>query len=191
MRAGWPALLVCCLFASAVLAQTKGEEPTVKPATADSAAPAPAPKLKRHSPRFAAIASAVLPGAGQVYNRKYWKLPIIYGGAAAFGYLIATNYREYKLRRDAIVARTANPGQVPTDPYADQYSTEDLLVLSSDYRRNLEWSVLGAVLLYTLNIVDANVDAHLFHFDVSNDLSLHWQPSLTPQAAGVSLAFSF
>jgi hypothetical protein len=80
---------------------------------------------------------------------------------------------------------------VPTDPFADQYSTEDLLVLSSEYRRNLEWSVLGAVLLYTLNIVDANVDAHLFHFDVSNDLSLQWQPSFTPQAAGVSLAFKF
>ncbi|TVR77031.1 MAG: hypothetical protein EA412_12140 [Chitinophagaceae bacterium] len=124
-----------------------------------------------HSPARAAFLSAVLPGAGQVYNRKYWKLPIIYAGFAGLGYSIYFNAGEYRNFRNAILTRLDdNPDT--TDPYEDIYTTENLITLKNYYRRNLDISVVASILLYALNIIDATVDAHLFEFDVSDDLSL-------------------
>ncbi len=148
-----------------------------------------------HSPKKAAIMSALLPGLGQIYNKKYWKLPIIYGGAAATGYLIYFNAGEYKRFKTAyIYATDDDPATIPEFPNA---SAAQLKIYRDNYRRNLELSIMGAALLYTLNIVDAVVDAHLFDFDVSNDLSLHFTPGLQQSSGlnmfspGVTITLSF
>ena len=134
-----------------------------------------------HSPKKATMFSAVLPGAGQIYNKKYWKAPIIYAIGGGLGYLAYTNYKTYDGYRDIIVKRTATPDSIPFDDiYADKYSTDNLLVIQNGFRTNFEYASVGLFLIYVLQIVDATVDAHLFYFDISDDLSLNIKPSIWP-----------
>lgn len=152
-------------------------------------------KEKIHSPRLAAIYSAVLPGLGQVYNRKYWKLPIIYAGAGISAYLIRYNYtiynnihKSYRYRKDLLTETHIGTFSVKTisgklTVDLDQFSDEDLISLQNSYRRDLDLSVLLVVGIYGLNIIDAVVDAHLFNFDVSNNLSFHFTPEWMPGTA--------
>lgn len=131
---------------------------------------------KRHSPKKAAFLSAVLPGAGQVYNRKYWKVPIIYGGFAGLGYAIGINQKRFNdyrvgfkiVANDSLISSYVVDGQ--------SYSQSQLKELKDFYARNRNLSVIFATVLYTLNIIDAAVDAHLFEFDVSEDLSMRIEP---------------
>lgn len=130
--------------------------------------------LSEHSPRKATILSAVVPGAGQIYNKKYWKLPIIYGGFGILGYFIIDNHANYSAFKEAYKIRTdGNPNTVDKFPL---YSPEGLLQAKSYYRRNTELSVIFTVVLYALNIIDAAVDAHLYDYDISEDLSLKVRP---------------
>ena len=123
----------------------------------------------------AALMSAVLPGAGQVMNQKYWKLPILYGAAGALVYFIHTNNSEYQKYRNAIIARNDdNPETVDEFP---RFTDEDLTVRKDFYRRNRDLSYILAGVLYTLNIIDAYVDSQLMDFDVSDNLTLH--PSIS------------
>lgn len=132
---------------------------------------------KYHSPKKAALFSMVLPGLGQAYNKKYWKLPVIYVGAAGLSYLInfeQTNYIKY---------RTAYKYRIDGDPltidnYVGKYTDESLNNLQTFYHRYRDLSVIAAATLYLLNIIDASVDAHLFTFDVSDDLSFKIHPAL-------------
>lgn len=134
-----------------------------------------------HSPKKATIFSAVLPGAGQVYNKKYWKAPIIYAIGGGLGYLAYTNFKKYDGYRDIIIKRTATPEGVEFDDiYKDIYSTDNLLVIQNGFRTNFEYASVGLFLIYVLQIVDATVDAHLFYFDISDDLSLNVKPSIWP-----------
>jgi hypothetical protein len=119
----------------------------------------------------AALMSAILPGAGQVYNKKYWKVPVIYGGAFVLGYFIKTNNTEYKKFKEAIVER--NDGDSTTVDDYPRYTDEDLKARKDYYRRNRDLCYIFAGLLYTLNIIDAYVDSQLMNFDVSDNLSLH------------------
>jgi hypothetical protein len=119
--------------------------------------------------------SAVLPGAGQVYNRKYWKTPIIWAGIGACGYFIRSNHLFYKDYKDALIQRNDTSIKEP-DKYFEIYSTDQLITLQDQYRQNRDLLIIAASLVYVLNIVDALVDAHLFSFDVSDDLSFNWQP---------------
>lgn len=130
---------------------------------------------KPHSPRLATILSAVAPGAGQIYNRKWWKLPIIYGGFAGLGYAIAFNTQEYNTYKDAYLIRV-DDDSTNVDQFDGIYTDANLLELQEFYRRNRDFAIVGAFVLYVLNIVDANVDAHLFDFDVSEDLSMKIEP---------------
>lgn len=129
-----------------------------------------------HSPRRAALFSTFLPGLGQVYNKKYWKLPILYAGA--FGLIYSINF----CNTTYIDYRTAYRIRLDNDPNTiDQYPKETdsrLEALTKSYHRFRDLSILGATLLYVLNIVDATVDAHLYTFDVSDDLSLNLQPAI-------------
>lgn len=135
----------------------------------------------KHSVKKATLLSAVLPGAGQVYNKKYWKLPIIYGAFAGLGYLIAFNNKEYRNYEDALVARLDDdPNTIDTE-YQDKYTDENLRTLSDYYHSNRDLSIVVTVLVYALNIIDAHVDAHMYTFDVSDDLSLQVQPTLIPK----------
>jgi hypothetical protein len=151
-----------------------------------------------HSPKKAALLSALLPGAGQVYNHKYWKVPIVYGALSTATYFFISNRHYYRIYRDAYLndLKEDEPGYVPSEFAEKNISKEQLRAEADRNRRNMELSVLGFGLLYGLQIIDATVDAHLFSFDVSDDLSLQWSPVLIPHrsqeiASGLSLNFSF
>lgn len=146
----------------------------------------------RHSPRKATLLSAVLPGAGQVYNRKYWKVPIVAAGLGVSYWFIQENRSQYNYYRDAYVAIIdGDPATV--DPFDGQASAGAVLNVAETYRRWRDLSVVAFGLVYVLNVMDAAVDAHFVRFDVSEDLSLQVAPSL-PLAAqgafGVGLALT-
>ncbi len=147
---------------------------------------------EEHSPKAAGLASAIIPGLGQAYNKKYWKIPIIYAGLATAGYFIYYNYtiysnfqEAYRLRGDGDTATNLSSFDVwyitgTETIYLDGYESSQLSELSNIYRRNGDLSVIISAGIYALNIIDAVVDAHLFEFDVSDDLSLHVQPFYSP-----------
>ncbi|MDY0216742.1 MAG: DUF5683 domain-containing protein [Bacteroidales bacterium] len=137
-------------------------------------------KIALHSPKKAAIYSAVLPGLGQVYNQKYWKIPIVYAGLGGSAYFFYANNKEYQVFRKELQARFLNETENLNPKFAN-YSESNLVSLKNYYQRNRELSILVAVVVYALNILDASVDAHLFSFDVSDDLSFSIQPFTSPQ----------
>ena len=140
------------------------------------------------SPKKAALLSLV-PGLGQVYNKKYWKVPIIYAGLITSAYYINDNHHQYKAYKKAYLIRIDNDPDT-TDDYVGQYSSNDLIVLKDFYRRNREISILCFVGVYILNIVDASVDAHLFDYDISENISLNVSPLSTKDFSGISLTLN-
>ena len=140
-------------------------------------------------PKKAGLYSAILPGAGQVYTKQYWKIPIIYAGLITSAYYIKKNNDSYQLYKNTYLNRLNGSN---SDEFYGQYSNADLEILSNHYRRNREISILCFFGAYILNIVDASVSAHLFDYDVSNDLSLHIQPIYFSKenATGLSLSFN-
>ena len=137
------------------------------------------------SPRKAAILSSTLPGLGQIYNKKYWKIPIIYTGLLTSAYYINDNNVQYKLYKDAYLKRLDN--NPDNDDFVGEYSSGDLLILKDFYRRNREVSILCFVGTYIINVLDASVDAHLFDYDISEDISLQITPTSTANFNGLSL----
>ena len=145
---------------------------------------------KTHSPQFAGIASAILPGAGQVYNHKYWKVPIVYAALATAGFFAYFNGNVYftvKKNLDSRIAGDSVPNPrflilnsiiSKTTVDLTPYSNDDLLKLEEDYRKYFTISIIAGGIVYFLNIVDALVDAHLYHFDVGDDLSLDIRPEI-------------
>jgi hypothetical protein len=135
---------------------------------------------KAHSIKRAALYSAALPGLGQIYNRKAWKVPIIYAGFGVLGYFIYSNNDEYQLYKEAYVY-VANSETYPIDnPYVDKYDQDQLQRAMDYYRRNRDLSIIITSLWYVLNILEAYVDAHFFDYDVSEDLSLQFSPAINP-----------
>lgn len=124
-----------------------------------------------HSPKTAAILSAIAPGAGQIYNRKYWKLPIVWGGLAGLGYLWVNENNRYQ------DAKTSYLSLLDTDVSNDIHlnGITNVFVVQSTknvYRNQRDMYLLFGILFYGLNIIDATVDAHFMNFDVSDDLSM-------------------
>ena len=125
------------------------------------------------SARKASIMSACLPGLGQIYNKKYWKAPVIYVALGGIGYWGITNQIKYKYYSNNLKAI-----------YDDDESTINTTLYSSDqlvtqkryYRKYRDMAVILGALVYFVNIIDANVDAHLKTFDVSDDLSMQIKP---------------
>jgi hypothetical protein len=128
-----------------------------------------------HSPTRALLMSAVLPSAGQAYNKKYWKMPVLYAGFTACGYFIYLNNSRYQTYRHAYILR-ADGDSTTIDKYTNVYSENNLLELKDYYRRNRDLTIIITVGVYVLNILDAYVDAHLFYFDVNDNLSLRVTP---------------
>lgn len=141
-------------------------------------------KEKNHSPKTAAILSAVIPGAGQIYNRKYWKVPILYVAVGGLVYVASYNHDKYSLYRNAYKSRVDNdPNTKEAFPEKTEiYTNENLITLKNAYQRSRDITIIGITLVYILNIVDATVDAHFFSFDISDDLSLEFHPSFLPTA---------
>lgn len=154
---------------------------------------------KAHRPGKAALRSAIIPGLGQIYNKKYWKLPIVYGALGTCGAIFFYNLRNYRDTRFAYQVKynmrfgtdSAKFSQIK--PKLQPLSEESLRFYRNQFRRDIDYSVLVFVLLWGLNVVDAAVDAHLKSFDVSPDLSLQLKPGYSNLARtnGVSLILQF
>lgn len=143
------------------------------------------------NPKKATLLSAILPGAGQVYNGKAWKVPIIYAGFMTDIYFIQFNNRRYQVFRDAL--RAADNDEPTIFPNLNR----EALVRNVDYwRRNRDLTILLLAVIYGLNLIDANVDAHLSGFDISDDLALVIEPKhemimAQTQQVGLSLKLKF
>jgi TM2 domain-containing membrane protein YozV len=135
-------------------------------------------KFKKHSPKTASWL-AVVPGAGQIYNKKYWKLTMVYGGMGATGYLIYHYGYYYSFFRKEYLARIFDDIEAMSmDPDILGMSAEGILQTRNIYRRNMEISIAACAIVYLLSIVDASVDAHLFYYDVSDNLSFGVIPKI-------------
>ena len=132
-----------------------------------------AQKKERKIPEKAAVYSAIIPGLGQAYNKKYWKIPVIYSGLITSAYYIQTSNESYTLYKNVYLSRISGEN---SDQFQGQYSNTDLITLTNFHRRNREISILCFIGTYLLNIIDASVSAHLFNYDISDDLSLNIQP---------------
>jgi hypothetical protein len=131
---------------------------------------------KKHSPKRATLYSALLPGLGQAYNKKYWKIPIVYAGIGTLAYFITTYHKVYLQAREAY-DYVSNEYEYPIDnDMVEKYSEADLSEIRDYYRRNTELTWILTGLWYILNIIDANVDAHFFDYDISDDLTIQIQP---------------
>ena len=165
---------------------------------------------KIYVPRKAAIRSAILPGWGQIYNKKYWKLPIVYGALGITGGIFFYNLKNYRDTRFAYSAKykASLPPYDPLNPRPGPYrdstdyfkiksnllplSLESLRFYRNQFRRDIDYSALLFLLMWGLNVVDATVDAHLKSFDVSPDLSLSIKPGHSEMAGtnGLSLVLN-
>ncbi len=149
--------------------------------------------------------STICPGAGQIYNGSYWKVPIVLGGIATFAYVIDWNNRGYQRFKTAYNQRSyANAnGLEPFDEFKDYRNLDEnqMKKYKDSYRRNRDFCIILAAGFYVLNIIDAHVDAHLRDYDISDDLSFTMGPSITPfymastgastNLYGASMAFYF
>jgi hypothetical protein len=190
--------LLLIFFCSRVYSQQK-RDTIARPKTFDSTSKKNILSLdtttKKHNPKIATFRSAVLPGWGQAYNKKYWKIPIIYGALGTTAVVFFYNLSTYKKLRQAIIYRsdtdTSNDRLV--DPEFIHLSTESIRSYRNSFRQNVDYSVLVFLIFWALNVVDATVDAHLKSFDVSNDISLKIKPGFNyiSNTAGLSLVLSF
>jgi len=168
----------------------------------------PVDSVQVHSPKKATIYSAILPGLGQAYNKKYWKIPLIYAGFGTIGYFIGWNngfYSTYKQAYRDLSDKDPNTNshlKIEASKYYDLENPTDSLNFktglskqSEYYRRNRDLLVISMVGFYGLNIIDASVDAHLFDFDISEDLTLNWQPAVktfeNQLVYGINCTFKF
>jgi hypothetical protein len=152
---------------------------------------------KQHSPKKATLMSLCLPGLGQIYNKKYWKLPIIYTGFGVLTYFIVTNANQYSTYKGAYLESVNGDTTGQYQELVNKYSSEDLLSARDYYRRNLEVTCLLTAVLYILNILDATVDAHLFTYNISKDLSFRVEPAMIKPAytremtSGIKISLKF
>lgn len=126
---------------------------------------------------------ALLPGAGQIYNKRWWKLPLVYGLLGTLGsaeYFYQVRYSDYKNAKEKIAKKEASLGDESLGYAKVERNTTSIENGIIFYRRNRDLYILVFAAGYALQILDAVVDAHLHDFDVGKDLSLHWQPALLP-----------
>ncbi|MBO3116646.1 hypothetical protein J4050_07810 [Winogradskyella sp. DF17] len=146
-------------------------------------------------PSKAAFYSAILPGLGQAYNKKYWKVPIVWAAIGTGVYFYVRNDNQFSRYRDAYKRRLAGfkddefygPGETP-------FISDDALIRAQQqFRRNKEVALLVTIGLYALNIIDANVDAHLLQFNVDENLSFrpHYQYNPMEHSSDLGLTFNF
>ncbi len=147
----------------------------------------------KFNPKVAMLRSAILPGWGQWYNKKYWKIPIVYGALGISAGVFFYNLKTYRLLRDAVIYRApdTHADSLRVAPEFRALSTQFLRINRNAFRQNIDYSVLAFLILWGLNVVDASVDAHLKAFDVSPDIGMKLRPNLSSYNAGVSLVFFF
>jgi Family of unknown function (DUF5683) len=134
-------------------------------------------KVRKHSPTKATLMSAVIPGLGQAYNKKYWKVPIVWatiGVSLQFAFLNNKSYQGFKTAY--LIRIDDNPDTV--DEFKELLTDENLKLNMEFRQRNRDLSIIFAGIFYVFNIVDAAVDAHLFNFPKTDNLSFNIQPSM-------------
>jgi hypothetical protein len=158
---------------------------TLKKTKADSA--------KKYNPNVAVWRSLMIPGWGQATNKKYWKIPLVYGALGTTAYLFFRNIRQYKDAKNAYILATdtiaGNDYLIKQPYYSVKDQPERIRVFRNGVRQNVDYSVLFFIAFWGLNVADAAVDAHLKTFDVSDELSVRIKPGFSPMANtnGVSL----
>ena len=147
----------------------------------------------KHSPTLASLMSMVVPGSGQVYNKKYWKVPVLYVGMGTLIYFTLDNRKVYLKYREAYIFKT-DKDESTIDPYPD-FSASDVETEMNKWRRYRDMNIIFLSVVYVLNIIDASVDANFFDYDISNDLSLKLNPtinnSINGSQLGVKLCLKF
>ena len=157
--------------------------------------------VKKHSPKIAATRSAIFAGLGQIYNKKYWKLPIVYGALGVTSYIFIDNLKTYKEYRFAYAARYKAAQPLPQRDSTDYFKLaniykiiqpESIRAARNKFRQYVDYSVIFFIIFWGLNVVDATVDAHLQSFDVSPNLSLSIKPGHSEMAGtnGISLVLN-
>ncbi|RCW92282.1 DUF5683 domain-containing protein [Winogradskyella arenosi] len=141
-------------------------------------------------PSKAAFYSAILPGLGQAYNKRYWKIPIVWGAIGTGIYFYTRNDKQFDRYRDAYKRRLAG---YTDDEFYGLISEDGLIRAQEQFRRNKEMSALITLGLYALNILDANIDAHLLQFNVDENLSLspHYQYNELENSSDLGLTLNF
>lgn len=174
------ALFSLIFFCNLAIAQKSGknqlQESDSIPTTTDTLLN----EKKEHSPTKASLMSAALPGLGQVYNKKYWKVPVVYAALGTAIYFAVDMNGRYQNWKQAYIYRIdedpATEMEYIGDQYLGNFSSSFLLQQTELYRRNRDLIFVGTGVIYFLNIIDAAVDAHLYNFNVSDDLSLEIKP---------------
>lgn len=146
---------------------------------------------KYFNPHTATIRSAILPGLGQIYNKKYWKVPIVYGALGTTAAIYLYNINTYRALRQAYIYITDKDtsNDVLIDRRFSNLSPTAIRSYRDSFRQNIDYAVLFFLLFWGLNVVDAAVDAHLKAFDVNDNLSLQIKPGHSSMANtnGISL----
>ncbi len=135
-------------------------------------------KAKKHSPGKAALMSALLPGLGQAYNKKYWKIPIVYAGFGGLGYAVYYTANNFTLARNAY-RKQVDEDENTIGVFEGTTDPATLREYRDFHKRNMTITALCTGVWYFLNIIDATVDAHLFNFNVTDKLSINWEPAIT------------
>lgn len=187
-------VLLCCLLAMSTTAQQNNKRSAVATDTS-AVTKKDTSKIIIHSPRTATIRSAMIPGWGQAYNKKYWKIPLVYGALGTCVGFFIYNRNEY------VAARDAYRYMMDSDPSNDALiapkfrpiDPEAVRQYRNAIRQNVDYSVLAFLVCWGLNVVDATVDGHLNSFEVNDNLSLRIKPGYQPQTQqkSVGLVFTF
>ncbi len=151
------------------------------------------PSIQTHSPKKATLLSTFIPGAGQVYNKQAWKVPIIYTAAAGVVYFAITNGKsKEKFKKEYYNRINGQTDELLADYIT--YTDDGIYNLYNAYKSNFQLSIIVGVVFYALQILDAYVYGHLFNFDLSEDLTMSLTPLYLPQSYGFnnssSLGFS-
>lgn len=133
---------------------------------------------KRQSPALVASITFVVPGYGQIYNRKYWKLPIVYGAVGGMVYFTSSNQKKYRSYRDDYILRK-DPDFTGISAYPN-FQDDTIRILRDKYRKKTELNYIWTVGILILQSLDALVDTHLYNFDVSEDISINLFERTTP-----------
>ena len=138
--------------------------------------------VEKPLPARASLYSAILPGLGQAYNGDYWKIPIFYGGFAISGYCWAFNQKQFKRYKQMYIDAMAEGSN-----YNGSLSTDNMIWYRDKFRRFRDYSVIATILVYVLNIVDANVFAHFSDFDISDDITVDLGPGIIAPDTNIPL----
>ena len=182
-------IVAVIFFCNEIIAQVKND--TINAGTLKALDSSKKASSKKFDPRKSTIRSAILPGWGQIYNKKYWKLPLVYGGLGITAGVFVYNVKTYRLLRLAYTYKidTIAANDALIDPRFKNLSAGALRSYRNSFRQNVDYSVLFFIAFWGLNVIDATVDGHLKAFDVSDNLSFNFTQGYSEMAktAGLSL----